>query len=671
LLELKNSRKDLSEGIRQNLTNQRPDFIADFFATVQFTFAGNDSQGLRYGTVGTPEKYYLAWKEDEGEDEDYKLDKYLKKLCRKERIIELMRDFVLFDAGVKKLPRPHQYFAVKEAQIFADRRKNGIIWHTQGSGKSITMVYLAKWILAIYPDARVLVVTERDELDKQITGVFTSAGEKAKRAGSINALRGYLQDPSLRLVCSLVHKFGVKNAEDFDAYIRDLENQPSFTAGNFFVFVDECHRTQYGRLHRAMKAFLPRSVFFGFTGTPLLKEDRAATREVFGEYIHTYKFNEAVRDGVVLDLVYEARDIDQRMGSPRKVGAWFDAKTAGLNDFQKLEQKKRWITMQKVLSSRPRMEKIVQDIVLDFSVKPRLKDRRGNAILVAASIFDACRYYELFQDTSLKTVCAVVTSYNPDYKDTVNEEIGEDTLSARQYIYDTYQDILKNVPNQPHKTKTEVYEDHAEKLFIEEPARMSLLIVVDKLLTGFDAPPCTCMYIDKSMQDHGLFQAICRVNRLDGDTKQFGYIIDYKDLFPKVENAVRVYTSSLDTEGFTEAEVDIIINDRLKRERRNSMTLLRRWSSSAGQWDRSVAILITSTISAATPKSPGISRLPNSSGIPYTRAWHPWFVPTPISPITLKKPGIQPGKSIISRGGLAIIPMFGRSLKTPAVKPSA
>jgi type I restriction enzyme R subunit len=565
VLELKNSRKELSEGIRQNLTNQDPEYIQDFFTTIQFCFAGNDSQGLRYGTIGTPAKYYLTWKEDEADNSGYKLDKYLTKICEKHRFLELIRDFILFDAGVKKLPRPHQYFAVRAARTFVQDRRNGIIWHTQGSGKSITMVLLAAWILEHISDARVLIVTDRTELDSQIAGVFQGSGTQAHQAQSIGDLQTRLADPSKRLITSLIHKFGQKGVDDFETYITALEQQQSRTVGSFFVFVDECHRTQYGRLHRAMKAFLPGAVFIGFTGTPLLKEDKATTQEVFGPYIHTYKFNEAVSDGVVLDLVYEARDIDQKLSSQDRIDDWFEAKTRGLNDYQQLELKKRWVTMKEVLSSKPRMEKIVQDIVYDFATRPRLMDGAGNAILVASSIYEACKYYELFQSTPFKGHCAIVTSYDPSHKDVVNEETGENTQTNKQYVYQIYTKLLQPVHRQGSKSKTEVYEDQAKKAFIEQPATMRLLIVVDKLLTGFDAPSCTYLYIDKTMQDHGLFQAICRVNRLDGDSKQFGFIVDYKDLFPKVESAVNVYTKPLATEDQDAEDTQIILESRLQK----------------------------------------------------------------------------------------------------------
>src|ERR1019366_2342074 len=348
------------------------------------------------------------WKEDEENNSRFKLDKYLAKICAKPRLIELIHDFVLFDGGVKKLPRAHQYFGVKAAQQHVRERKGGIIWHTQGSGKSIVMVLLAKWILENNPNARVAIITDRDELDKQIERVFTDMGEAIKRTSSGRDLMSQLGQAKPRLLCSLVHKFGQMNVDDFDAFIKELEAQPSKTVGEVFVFVDECHRTQSGKLHRVMKAMMPNAVFIGFTGTPLLMTDKKTSLEVFGGYIHTYKFSEGVEDGVVLDLVYEARDIDQHLGSEEKIDAWFDVKTRGLNDWQKAALREQWGTMQKVLSSKSRMDRVVSDIVFDFNVKPRINEDRGNAILVASSIYEACKYFTLFQKTPLKDRCAVV-----------------------------------------------------------------------------------------------------------------------------------------------------------------------------------------------------------------------------------------------------------------------
>ena len=429
VLELKNSRVTIGHGIRQNLSNQTPEFNEWFFSTIQFVFAGNDSEGLKYGTVGTPEKYFLNWKEDEQENVGFKLDKYLLKMCNKDRLIELMYNFVLFDGGVKKLPRAHQYFGIKAAQNHADENKGGIIWHTQGSGKSIVMVLLAKWILENKPNARVAIITDRDELDKQIERVFMDSGESIYRTSSGSDLMTQLSKSEPRLLCSLVHKFGKKDVGDFDAFIEELKSQPIQTVGDLFVFVDECHRTQSGRLNDTMRAMMPNAVFIGFTGTPLLAADRKTSFETFGGYIHTYKFSEGVEDGVVLDLVYEARDIDQYLGSEDKIDTWFDAKTKGLNNWQKDELKKYWSTSQRVLSSKSRMNRVIDDIVFDFSTQPRLSSQRGNAILVASSIYEATKYFDLFQDTPLKAKCAVVTSYSPYASDVSLEETGANTES--------------------------------------------------------------------------------------------------------------------------------------------------------------------------------------------------------------------------------------------------
>lgn len=567
VLELKRGSVEVGDGIGQLCSNQRKEFNEGFFSTVQFCFAGNDSQGLHYGTVGTPAKYYLQWKEDEADDTDTKLDKYLLKMCEKSRLLELIKDFVLFDAGQKKLPRVHQYFGIKAAQERITKREGGIIWHTQGSGKSIVMVLLARWILENNPHARVIVITDRDELDGQIESNFAGTGQPMRRTKSGADLMALLSGaPTPRLICSLVQKFGRRDVDNFDRFIRELEANPKRPVGELFVFVDEAHRTQSGRLNRIMKAMMPGAVFIGFTGTPLLKKDKQTSLEVFGSYIHTYKYSEAVEDKVVLDLVYEARDVDQELGNEAKIDQWFDNKTEGLNDWKKAELRNHWGTMQRVLSSRSRMERIVNDIVFDFSVKPRLSNGRGTAMLVARSIYEACKFYSLFQrgETGFKNHCAVITSYNPQATDVTLDDIGAATETDKQFIYNLYQDILKDVPKQPGMTPTEIYEERAKKQFKNEPAQMKLLIVVDKLLTGFDAPSCTYLYIDKSMQDHGLFQAICRTNRLDGDDKQFGYIVDYMDLFKKVQGAIKVYSSELEHE-VEGVDPEILLQQRLTK----------------------------------------------------------------------------------------------------------
>ena len=553
VIELKRSIVSVSEGIRQNIGNQKEVFIKSFFSTIQLVIAGNDTEGLRYGTIETPETYYLTWKEP-GLEKEGRLDKAILQLCNKKRFLEIIHDFIVFDSGIKKTCRHNQYFGTKAAQAYVSRREGGIIWHTQGSGKSLTMVWLAKWIREHITDARVLLLTDRTELDEQIEKVFFGVNEKICRAKRSKDLLNELNTKDKWLLCSLVHKFGrigtSKEAEVED-YIADIKkNLPkNFSVkGNLFVFIDECHRTHTGKLHEAMKELLPNATFIGFTGTPLLKIDKSNSKAVWGNYIHTYKYNEAVIDKVVLDLRYEARRVDQNITSQEKIDAWFEERTQGLTDVAKAELKKRWGTMQSLLSSKSRLEKVVFDILDDFYKKERLASGRGNAMLVASSIYEACQYYEIFQTQGFNK-CAVVTSYEP----------GALATDTREYA--VYQKMLNG-------KDTDVFEKETKKKFIEQPGQMQLLIVVDKLLTGFDAPPATYLYVDKNMQDHGLFQAICRVNRLDGEDKEYGYIVDYRDLFKKLESAVTDYTAGA-LEGFDKEDVIGLLKDHLQEGKKD------------------------------------------------------------------------------------------------------
>lgn len=434
VIELKRSSVSISEGIRQNLDNQKKEFIRNFFTTMQLVMAGNDSQGLCYGTIETPEKYYLEWKEDQPQRYEELLDNHVAQLCNKQRFLELIHDFIVFDSGVKKTCRHNQYFGIQAAKKHIKKREGGIIWHTQGSGKSLTMVWLAKWIRENISDSRVLVITDRTELDEQIEKVFTGVDESIYRTTSGSDLIATLNAANPWLICSLVHKFGRFGESDDEGatkeFIEEVEASlgSDFRAkGDLFVFVDECHRTQSGLLHDAMKAVLPEAMFIGFTGTPLMKKDKKKSLEVFGPYIHTYKFDEAVDDGVVLDLRYEARDIDQHLTSEKKVDQWFEAKTKGLSNIAKFQLKQRWGTMKKVLSSRSRLEKIAQDILMDMEIKPQLMDGRGNAMLVCASIHQACTIYEIFMKTDLAGKCAIVTSYQPTAASIKGEEAGART----------------------------------------------------------------------------------------------------------------------------------------------------------------------------------------------------------------------------------------------------
>ena len=315
-----------------------------------------------------------------------------------------------------------------------------------------------------------------------------------------------------------------------------------------------------------MKALLPGAMLIGFTGTPLLKQDKQKSTEVFGPYIHTYKYYEALRDGIVLDLLYEARDIDQNITSPEKIDQWFEAKTKGQSDSVKAQLKQRWGSMQKVLSAQDRLTKIVGDIVFDMWTRDRLQSGHGNALLVSGSIYSACRFFDMFRETDLKGKCGIVTSYKPNHNDIKGEETGAG-MTEKLNQYAIYREMLAAHFDESEKSamnKAEQYEKEVKQLFIKEPGRMKLLIVVDKLLTGFDAPPATYLYIDKQMQDHGLFQAICRVNRLDGDDKEYGYVIDYKDLFKSLEKSIQSYTGEAFS-GYDAEDVKGLLKDRLQK----------------------------------------------------------------------------------------------------------
>jgi type I restriction enzyme R subunit len=570
VIELKRSKVGVTEGIRQNLDNQKPDFIQKYFTTMQLVMAGNDTQGLRYGTIETSEKYYLKWKEETKKEYDYLLDKHISQLCEKSRLLELIHDFVVFDKGTKKLCRPNQYFGVSAAQTHVKTKTGGILWHTQGSGKSLTMVWLTKWIRENVKDSRVLIITDREELDDQIQKLFTGVDENIYRTKSGRDLIDILNHKTEMLICSLVHKFGRKSDEgDYDTYIEELKASlgSAFTAkGDIYVFVDECHRTQSGKLHKAMKLILPDSLFIGFTGTPLLKKDKQKSIEIFGPYIgDPYKFDEAVEDGVVLDLLYEARDVEQFITDQQSIDEWFEAETRGLTDVAKIQLKQKWGTMQKVLGSKSRLEKIVFDIVKDFKVKPRLTTGEGNAMLVSGSVYQACKYYELFQNAGFKD-CAIITSYQPHQADIKGEETGEDSPTDKLLKYEVYTKMLKG-------KSTEEFDADTKAKFINEPSKMKLLIVVDKLLTGFDAPSATYLYIDKKMQDHGLFQAICRVNRVDTEDKDYGYIVDYKDLFKSLQKSIGDYTSEV-FDDYDEDDVKGLLKDRFTESKERLETAL-------------------------------------------------------------------------------------------------
>ena len=569
IIELKKATVSVEEGVRQNWRNQQDGEIPGFFSTTQLLVSGSESEGVKYGTTLTPPKYWLQWKEPCGKpcaestitpaEVKNAMDRAILQMFEPKRFLGLVHDSIVFDAGVKKVMRPNQVFALDAAKPRIQKKESGIIWHTQGSGKSLMMVWLAQWIHETQNDPRVVIITDRDELDKQITNGFREAGEKPHQAVSGDDLIKTLNTSTDWLVTTLVHKFGIaRNAttEKLSAIDKKLRGKPTMVQymeqiaehlpagfkakGNIYVFVDECHRTQGGMLNKAMKKIMGEDVMLiGFTGTPLLRVDKGELTSAanFGTYIHTYKFDEAVKDGVILDLRYEARDVEQQLKEDVTFDSLFEESTKSLTPRAKEDLKTRWANMQNLFSSKDRMTRIVTDICKDMTLKPALKNGWGNAMLVCENVYQAFRYYEMFEynNTPLKGRCAVVTSYDGKAPTLAEGYTGEMATEVEykqkmaKYMFDG--------------RTPEEFEEWAKHWFVTYPGAMKLLIVVDKLLTGFDAPSCTYLYIDKKMVDHTLFQAICRVNRLNGENKDFGHIVDYKHLFENIQGAIEDYTN--------------------------------------------------------------------------------------------------------------------------------
>lgn len=592
VIELKRAAVSVGEAIRQNFRNQEDGEICGFFSTVQLIMAGNDSEGLYYGTIRTPEKFWQRWKEPCGtpcpppryNDRQlcpFELDQSLLQMLEPKALLDFIYNCVLFDGGVKKVARPNQYFALKVAHSRIEKRENGIIWHSQGSGKSLTMVMLADWILENQQDARVVVITDRDELDEQITTGFANTGHTPVRALSGGHLLRLLNENKEPLICTLIHKFGLHsnvNEETEESSESSQWEGPAYrkhkplhklltelaehlpadfkAKGNFYVFVDECHRTQGGYLNRAMKMIMGEQVMLiGFTGTPLLKADkqRLSSRQNFGDYIHSYTFKEAAADHVVLDLHYTARHVDQLIESPDELDGYFNQIAASMSRAGRERLKQRWATLQNIHSSEDRIRRIVRDICKDMTIIPALSKGWGNAMLIADSIYAAFRYWKAFQDTSLRGHCAVVSSYKPGNEPPLgNAHSSEEELSEEEFKYNTAREMIgKNHPD--------VFEQRVKTFFVKQPSEMKLLIVVDKLLTGFDAPKATYLYIDKKFSDGpDLFQAICRVNRVSDERKLYGHIIDYRELFGHINQSVSDYTHGV-FEAFDPKDVEDVL----------------------------------------------------------------------------------------------------------------
>ncbi len=623
VIELKRSLVNYEEGIKQHLSNER-DFIPSFFTTTQFTIASNDGVEFRYGTVGTPLAFWCKWKRDTNKVGDTITEKEAYSMFfDKENFMFLFHYGVLNDGGVKKVLRPHQIYAIKAAAARMPQKESGVIWHSQGSGKSLTMVALASYIRRNYSNPRVVVITDRKELDIQLAATFVKGGNKLHQAGSCSDLLETLNKGDEWLICSLIHKFGVHNSNDeadkdesgtkvsLDEYLDELQaiiaqryrGNFSVKGDNIFIFVDECHRTQSGRLHEAMRAIMGKEVMLiGFTGTPLLKKDKgdpynavkSMSERTFGPYIHKYLHKQAVEDKVVLDLQYEYRNVEQQLTSKEKVDQKLAALTAGreLTSEQKAQVEERWATLERIYSTKERIERIGYSILDDLNYG-LLKHDWCNAMLIAGSIFQAYRYYEFFSNSDLKGRCAVVTSYDPKESDIANNSADNNKTTEAKFKYDW----AKKSFEEAGVKNADQYEKWAKELFVKRPAQMKLLIVVNKLLTGFDAPCATILYIDSEIKDHTLFQAVCRVNRLGEDVKdddgnvivkthkEFGRIVDFKNLFDSIEDVVTKFNDGAGFEGLDDVDIEGLLDSAVNKCKEKLLAATEAYESLKNIWE--------------------------------------------------------------------------------------
>lgn len=542
VIELKKSSVSFENGIKQLEKEQGKDEIAHLFKYIQLTIAANGS-GARYGTTGTPFKFYSVWKEqDEAKAKESlksaikdrevsALDMTLFALLSKDRLLRLVRHYIVFDKKMKKVCRYQQFFAIEETlkRVSAKKegaRAGGLIWHTQGSGKSLTMVMLTKLLKQIYINSKIIVVTDRIDLDGQIHETFENTDVKAGRASSGSDLIEKLQS-GVSVITTLVHKFEkVKNQK---VVIRD---------GDIFVLVDESHRTQGGDLHKAMKKALPLACYIGFTGTPLLKREKNSFAK-FGGEIHRYTIDDAVKDGAVLPLLYEGRYVGQEVLDPDGLTRKFDLISRELGDEAKRDLQQKWARFERVASSEQRLELIAVDI--NEHIKKTLKKSGFKAMLATQRKYDAIKYHEIFEEFG-EIKSAYVISSNE------HEELEG---GYKEYVAKAWQETIRGYGSE------EEYLKHVKDEFIYGD-EIDLLIVVDKLLTGFDVPRASTLYIDKQLKEHNLLQAIARVNRLY-DGKDYGYIIDYRGLLGELDQALTSYASlsGFDPEDITGAVIDV------------------------------------------------------------------------------------------------------------------
>ncbi|MBO8157847.1 MAG: type I restriction endonuclease subunit R [Bacillaceae bacterium] len=536
VVECKRPSVPVHQGISQMIRNQKNDFAPHLFKYIQIVMATNN-HSAKYATCNTPDKFWSIWKEEHQEWIEDQLkqvvdgrtpttqDRNIISLLHPERLLDFTRYFIVFDKDVKKIARYQQFFAIKEILKTIEQRdekgnrQSGVIWHTQGSGKSLTMVMLSKYILSELWDVnpQVVVVTDRIELDKQISNTFRHTRMKVSQATSGKNLVKLINDSGADVITTLVHKFDTA-----------AEHQDPIPSRDIFVLVDESHRTQYGELHNKMRKVFPNACYLGFTGTPLMKKEKN-TMIKFGKLIHQYTIADGVEDKAILPLLYEGRMVEQTVNK-KAIDKRLEMITRHLNDKQKDQVMKKWSAFEHIASSDQRIRLIAYDINEHFLNNYKTQGSQFKGMIATNSKIEAIRYLEAFEELG-DLNCAVVIS-PPDVREG-HEEVDQASRDKVQQFWKKMMDKYGT---------PEKYEDAIKDEFVNGD-EIDILIVVDKLLTGFDAPRATVLYIDKPMKEHTLLQAIARVNRLY-EGKDYGIIIDYRGLLEKLDEAMEMYSGA-------------------------------------------------------------------------------------------------------------------------------
>lgn len=533
VIECKPPQVHLKQGISQMIRNQRNEYIPQLFKYAQLLMVSNVNS-ISYATSRTPEKFWSVWKEENTEFLEKEIsscvvgriateqDKGIISLFNKERVYDFIKYFILYDANVKKVCRYQQYFAIKETIKTIENynrlgnRNSGVIWHTQGSGKSLTMVMLAKYILMELSqyNPKVVIITDRKELDSQIAKTFTHTKLKPAKATSGKNLGELINSNKADVITTIINKFDTAEREG-------IKNESS----DIFVLVDESHRSNYGSMSTKMRTVLPNACYIGFTGTPLMKDEKN-TMSKFGNLIHKYTIKDGVEDGAIVPLIYEGKFVEQELNQ-ESIDLWFDEVTKKLNEKQKEALKNKWSSIRKINSTDARIKRIALDINIHFS--QGYLDTGFKAMFATNRKKDAIRYLECFEQLgTLK--CAVVMS-PPDIREGV--ESIEDENDDKVNIF--WNKMMEQYSN------ADYYEESIKNQF--QDGEIDILIVCSKLLTGFDAPICQILYIDKELKEHSLLQAIARTNRLSKG-KDYGLIVDYRGLITKLNDAMDMYTGA-------------------------------------------------------------------------------------------------------------------------------